>query len=103
MSSTFGIPGGGVSQYIEGTVRKVTTSEQGASFVVLEAGECRAVDLFNSSLVWIEYLRNDEGDAFPIPPGVARLVTGIRNSNQISIRRVDVDNAPLVIPFARML
>lgn len=50
------------------------------------------VDIVNNTGTALEYRRNGIGASMVIPDGTSRLVLGISNTNQISVRRVDVSN-----------
>lgn len=83
-------------------IGSVSTSGTGADFVTLADGACRAVDLANLTDAAIEYRRNGAGVAMGIPAGATRLLIGITNSNQISVRRVDLGNASVNLSFERL-
>lgn len=84
------------------TIGNVSTSSSGDQFVALEAGSCRAVDLVNPSQVAVEYRRDGSGAGLTIPAGSARLLIGVSNSNQISVRRSDQSNTPVSLNFERL-
>ena len=74
-----------------------TTSATGANWVTFGNNACNALDLVNTTGVTIEYRRNGAGSAIQIPTSSSRLIIGITNTNQISIRRYDQDPSPVTV------
>jgi hypothetical protein len=79
------------------TIMSLETSATGATYAVFGAQACTSLDLINATTVDIEYRRGGAGVALVIPRGSARLITGITNANQISIRRVDTSNTVVTV------
>lgn len=71
-------------------ILSVQTAADGTSFVAFASNDCRALDIVNTTGTTIEYRRNGAGTAMPIPDGSSRLVIGITNANQVSVRRKDL-------------
>lgn len=70
-------------------VSATTSASAGATPTAFGNQACTSLDIVNDSTVTIEYLRAGESIYIPIQAGGARLVQGITNANQISIRRKD--------------
>ncbi|WBQ32511.1 hypothetical protein [Erwinia phage Kuerle] len=75
----------------------VATNTTGATWTVFGSNACVAFDLVNDTGVAIEYRRNGAGVAITIPAGSSRLITGITNTNQLGVRRVDVANTAVTV------
>ncbi|AEJ81568.1 gp049 [Erwinia phage vB_EamP-S6] len=75
----------------------VATSTTGATWTVFGSQACAAFDLVNDSGTAIEYRRGGAGVAITIPAGASRLITGITNTNQIGVRRVDQSNTAATV------
>lgn len=73
------------------------TANPGTGWATFAAQACTALDLVNNSGTTIEYRRGGTGAAMPIPTGTARMIIGITNANEISIRRVDQSNTQVTI------
>lgn len=71
------------------------TANPGTAFTALPSAACVAVDLINQSGTAIEVRRGGAGNALPIPNGAARLMIGVGNANELSVRRVDLSNTPV--------
>lgn len=84
------------------TVVSVTTAATGTNWTAFSSQECDALDIVNNSGTTIEYRRNGAGSAIPIPTGSARLVLGIDNASDISVRRSDTSNTQVTITAEAM-
>ncbi len=71
------------------SIVSVVTSASGAAFTAFAAKRCKELDLVNTSGVAIEYLRDGVGTAFPVPTGSGRMIIGLTDASQVSVRRVD--------------
>lgn len=70
-------------------VSAATSATAGATATAFGSQACTGLDIVNNSTVDIEYQRGGAGLFMTISAGTSRMVTGITNANQISIRRVD--------------
>lgn len=75
----------------------VSTAAAGANWTAFAAGACDMVDIVNNTGVDIEYRRNNAGSAITVPDHTTRMVTGITDANQISVRRVDQSNVQVTL------
>jgi hypothetical protein len=75
----------------------VQTASTGANFTAFADRPCYALDLVNNSGAAIEYRRVGTGPTIAIADGTSRLLVGIRNANEISVRRVDQSNTQVVL------
>ena len=79
-----------VPQWSSVSIRSVATSASaGAKPVFFATFECTALDIVNDTGVDIEYYRKATGLYLPILAGTSRLITGITNTSQVGVRRVD--------------
>ena len=78
-------------------ILSVTTDASGTGWVSFGASPCTHLDLVNTSAVSIEYRRGGVGSSMPIPAGAARLVSGIADASDISVRRVDQSTTPVTL------
>lgn len=75
-----------------------TSTEDGAEYQLFPQQPAYEMDIQNpTGNPDIEYIRNGSGESFPIYAGTGRVVTGISNSAQISIRRIDQSLTPVTI------
>lgn len=81
----------------DAVVLTLTTDVSGTAFVAFASSVCNCLDIVNASGTALEYKRNSGGNAMQVPDQSSRLVVGITNANQISMRRVDVDTTPVTI------
>lgn len=79
------------------TITSLTTSGTGTPYVDFGSIACTSMDIVNTTNIDVEYIRNGTGTAMPIPAGTSRLVQGITNANQISVRRADTSTAQITI------
>jgi hypothetical protein len=79
------------------TILALTTAATGTNFTAFSDAACIALDIVNNTGVTIEYRRGGAGVAMQIPPDAARMVIGITNANQISVRRTDTSNTQVTI------
>lgn len=79
------------------TILELETNSTGTTYVAFADTPCNALDVVNASGTALEYLRNGTGNAMQLPDQSARLIVGITNANQISVRRVDVSNTQVTI------
>lgn len=70
-------------------VSAATSATAGATATAFGSQACTGLDIVNNSTVDIEYQRGGAGLFMTISAGTSRMVTGITNASQISIRRVD--------------
>ncbi|AEY69593.1 hypothetical protein PEp14_0004 [Erwinia phage PEp14] len=73
--------------YVNGTVQ--TTAANGTDFVAFPNLGAEMLDITNDTGADLEYRRNGSANTFPILNGQSRLIQGITNINQISVRRTD--------------
>jgi hypothetical protein len=78
-------------------IMSVTTAATGTNFTAFSSQACNMIDINNTSSVAIEYRRNGAGNTMTILSGSSRLVNGISNASDISIRRVDTSNTQITI------
>lgn len=78
-------------------ILSVTTAATGTNWTDFGSNDCKSLDIVNNSGTTIEYRRNGAGLGMPIPDGGSRLVIGISNSNQISVRRKDIGNTQVTV------
>jgi hypothetical protein len=71
-------------------ILSATTDASGSAYVAFASNVCDALDIVNTTGAAIEYIRNGTGPSMVIPDKTGRLVTGISNANEISVRRVDL-------------
>jgi hypothetical protein len=69
------------------------TIQAGGNFSQFPDLKAIAIDLINTSSSDIEYSRVEFDIYIPIPAGGNRMITGIKNANEISIRRIDQGNS----------
>lgn len=69
----------------------ILTGIAGAAYTAFPSSECSMLDLVNPSEVAIDYRRDGTGDYITVLAGQSRLIVGITNSDQISIRRTDLE------------
>lgn len=75
----------------------VQTAAIGTNWTAFGSQACAALDIVNETGTVIEYRRDGAGSAMPIGISVSRLVTGITNANQISVRRRDTSNTQVTV------
>ncbi len=80
-----------------GTILSLTTNATGATFNAFSSQACVALDIVNNTNTTIEYRRNGVGTAMQIPAGAARMVIGITDASQISVRRTDTSNTQVTV------
>jgi len=80
------------------TIMSLTTAATGSNYTAFSSQACNALDIVNTSSVAIEYRRGGTGNTMTILSGSSRLVVGIANANEISVRRVDQSNTQITIP-----
>lgn len=78
-------------------ILSVTTSAGGSAYVSFASNLCDALEVVNNSGADIEYRRNGAGNTIVVPNKITRLITGISNANEISLRRVDLSNTPVIV------
>lgn len=79
------------------SILSAQTQSTGSNYTTFSTQACWALDIANNSGVAIEYRRDGTGNTIAIPTGASRLVLGIYNANQISIRRVDQSNTQVTV------
>ncbi len=81
------------------TIMTIQTNATGANWTAFASQACTQLDIVNdaSTAVDIEYRRNGAGNTMRIAAGAGRLIAGITNANQISIRRVDQSNTQVTL------
>jgi hypothetical protein len=79
------------------TIVSVTTAATGTNWTAFSSQACDALDIVNNSGTAVEYRRGGSGSSIPIPSGSARLVLGIENANEISVRRTDTSNTQVTL------
>jgi hypothetical protein len=83
---------------VSATILSLTTAATGTNYTAFSSQTCQALDIVNTSSVAIEYRRGGAGNTMTILSGSSRLVVGISNANEISVRRVDTSNTQITIP-----
>jgi hypothetical protein len=89
--------GGGLPKAAGAGITSATTSTTGSNFVPLPNGGCNQLEIYNYSNADIEYRRFGTGPAFPIAAKDSRMIVGVSNPADISIRRVDQSNTPVTV------
>ena len=84
------------------TIVSAQTQATGTNYTTFSSQACDALDLVNNTGTTIEYRRGGTGSTIPIPNGSARLILGISNADEISIRRLDVSNTQVTITAEAM-
>lgn len=79
------------------TILAATTDVSGSTFVSFGAQPCVALDLVNTTTADIEYRRGGTGQTMTVPAGGSRLIIGITDAAQISIRRTDMSTSTITI------
>lgn len=79
------------------TITSLQTAAIGANFVTFSSVECSSLEIFNNTGTAIEYRRGGTGTTFPILSGTSRIIIGLSNANQISLRRVDQSNTQVTV------
>jgi hypothetical protein len=75
----------------------VQTSATGANWVSIATASATQIDLVNNTGTTIEYRRGGAGTGFPLLDGNSRLIQGITNADQISVRRLDQSNTQVTL------
>jgi hypothetical protein len=83
---------------VSATIMSLTTAATGSNFTAFSSQACNSLDIVNTSSVSIEYRRGGAGNTMTILSGSSRLVVGITNASDISVRRVDQSNTQITIP-----
>ena len=81
------------------TIGTVTTSDTGANWVALADHAGRYVDFQNTSEHDLEYQRGGAGNSMRIPASSGRVIPVSANANELSVRRVDTDNAQITCSY----
>ncbi|AXF51432.1 hypothetical protein PQA73_gp04 [Erwinia phage Pavtok] len=79
------------------TGQNINTAANGTDYVAFPNVAAEMLDITNDTGVDLEYRRTASANTFPILAGQSRLITGITNTNQISIRRADVGTAQVKV------
>lgn len=83
---------------VEGEFTNATTSAvDGTAFVPFSDEACDALAVVNNTASTVEIRRNGTGSTMQILAGAAYLVTGIRNANQVSVKRTDEVATAIVV------
>lgn len=83
-------------------IMSLSTSVTGTNYVAFADKECDALDIVNHSNQNIVYVRNGTGDAMVILSKTSRIVVGISNASEISIRREDLNATPVTVSAEAM-
>ena len=83
---------------VSATILSLTTAATGTNYTAFSSQTCQSLDIVNTSSVAIEYRRGGAGNTMTILSGSSRLVVGITNANEVSVRRVDTSNTQITIP-----
>lgn len=75
----------------------VTSAADGTAFVAFGAQPCTGLDVLNNSAADIVYKRTGQAATITIKAGSSRLVRGITDAGQVSVRRADNSNASVTI------
>lgn len=84
-------------KYSNVLARSITTAANGTDYVAFPNLAAEMLDITNDTGADLEYRRNASADTFPILAGQSRLITGITNANQISVRRADTTATPVKV------
>lgn len=74
-----------------------TSAVTGATYTPFGNVPCAFIDLVNHTGFDVEYRRNGAGEFITIPTGQSRIIEGITNANQISVRRKDGLNTSITV------
>lgn len=77
----------------------VTTSASGSSYVALTSGVANQTTIINNSGKDIEVRRDGGGTAIPVFDGSYWTFRGITNANQLSVRRIDLNNTQVIVHY----
>lgn len=75
--------------YSSVSIITLNTSVVGATYTPFGDVPCAFIDLVNHTGFDVEYRRNGAGEFITVPTGQSRIIEGITNANQISVRRKD--------------
>lgn len=84
------------------TILTAQTQATGTNWTTFGSQACSALDLVNNTGTTIEYRRGGTGSGMTIPSGGSRLIVGITNADQISVRRVDTSNVQVTVQAEAM-
>jgi hypothetical protein len=73
------------------------TANPGSTYTAFGSAACNGLDIVNETGVAIEYRRGGAGSPMQIGAGRSRLVVGITNANEVSVRRVDQSNTSVTV------
>lgn len=83
--------------YSSVTIITAPTSVVGATYTPFGNVPCAFIDLVNHTGFDVEYRRNGAGEFITVPTGQSRIIEGITNANQISVRRKDGLNTSITV------
>lgn len=75
----------------------ITTAANGTDFIAFGNLGAEMLDITNDTGADLEYRRNGAANTFPLLNGQSRLIQGITNTNQISVRRTDTGTAQVKV------
>lgn len=76
----------------------VQTAATGANFTAFASQACAQLTIVNNTGVPIEVQQGGSGVALPVLADAVMPFYGIANANQLSVRRVDQNNAQVTVP-----
>ena len=94
--------GSGTPAYTGSTNLSVTTSSAGSTGVAFSSAACSVIEIDNDTGVDLEYQRGGAGNWMPLPNASQRLIVGITNASQISLRRTDQATAQVTLVATAM-
>lgn len=78
-------------------VESTTTSTTGTAFVQLAKDDALQVRVFNNTGATLDFQFYGSGKAVPVPTATQITLRGIRNSNQVYVKRDDNSNTPVTV------
>ena len=79
------------------SILNLSTDALGSNFTAFSSNLCYEMEIANDTGTGLEYKRGGTGLAMGIPSGAIKRIRGITNSSQVSVRRSDLVNTPVVV------
>jgi hypothetical protein len=89
-----------VEQSNNARTTSVATLSSGSGYASFPDVPCQQMDLINNSGTTVEYLRSfpsGQTIAIPVITASSRLIVGLRNASEISVRRTDLSVTPVTV------
>ncbi len=83
------------------TIVELQTAVLGTDWVAFGDYACDSLHIMNNTGTTIMYRRNGNDPGFPILDKTTHLIIGITNSNEVSIRRLDISNTQVTVQVER--